>query len=373
MFSLLLQSSHNVKKSCVLKWNAICVYKRRLQFIFHQVEQLVCQKIQRNVIAALAAFLSTKRKLSVLSGLSVFLTKRKACGVLQRAFSSWNTCTKFFQFRAKSVDRIFKKMHDQPCLSEQKQKLILGCWKLAASRSLKGSLIKVLIQNVSKRALGRRFFNAWHKDTALFFEREHRLFKNKTCFSVAQKMFRFWAIHVLTRVTKSSQLIKKTLLLAVQEALRSWAFAVLVIKKVKAFESRRLLNDIKKWQCIVAIKCRFKAQDALIRKIFSRGQALNLCRFMFRLWFEYTNMNLARSKRLSAAVEHGMKRNQKWLRNAFITWIRVKTTGFGVKRIVSERLRKLFFRWHTFVEYRRSKSLLKSKLQQQASPPSNAR
>ena len=267
----------------------ICVSKRRLQFIFHQVEDLVCQNIQRSVIAALAAFLSAKRKISVLNGLSIFLTKHKASSVMQHAFSSWHNCMKFSRF------------------------------------------------------------------------------------VVGRKIFRIWAIHVYTRVMKSSQLMKRTLLCAIQKALRSWVFAVFLIKKIKTFESRRLLNRIKQWRCIVAIKCRFKSQDDLIRKIFSKRHAFKLLRFVFRTWFEYTNINLARSKRQSAAILYSIKRNQMWLRNAYITWIRVKTTGFGVKRIISERLRKLFFRWHTFVEYRRSKSLLKCKLQQQASPTGNAR
>lgn len=262
-----------MKKSCVIGWNAICVSKRRLQFIFHEVEVLVCQKIQRNVIAALAAFLSRKRKLSVLNSLSVFLTKQKASSVLQRSFLFWQSCM----------------------------------------------------------------------------------------------------IPVQTRVKKISQLMRRTSLLHLQKAVRSWAFVVFLTKKIKQFESRRLHIGIKRWRCIVAVKCRLNSQDILIQSILSKGRVLNLSRFVFRLWFEYTNVHLARSKRQLAANQYSNKRNQKWLRNAFATWIRVKTTGFGVKRIISERLRKLFFRWHTFVEYRRSKCLLKCKLQQQSSPTGNAR
>jgi hypothetical protein len=262
-----------LKKLCVLGWNAICVTKRRLQFIFHQVEVLVCQKIQRNVIAQLAEFLSQKRKLRVLNGLSVFLTKQKASGVLKRSFLFWQS-----------------------------------------------RMIPVQI-----------------------------------------------------RVTKISQLMRRTSLLNLQYAVRSWAFAVFLTKKIKQFESRRLHIGIKRWRCLVAVKCRLKSQDILIKIILSKGRVLNLSRYVFRLWFEYTNVHLARSKRQLAANQYSNKRKKKWLRNAFATWIRVQTTGFGVKRIISERLRKLFFRWHTFVEYRRSKCLLKCKLQQQSSPTGNAR
>jgi hypothetical protein len=61
------------KKSCFCGWNLICVSKRRLQDIFDQIEGPICQKIQRNVLVALSTYLSTKRRLSLLNGLSVKL------------------------------------------------------------------------------------------------------------------------------------------------------------------------------------------------------------------------------------------------------------------------------------------------------------
>jgi hypothetical protein len=351
----------------------ICTMKRRLQCIFLRAESLVCQNIQRNVLAALSAFLSLKRRVAKLNGLCVFLTKHKSSSALRRLFSFWHTCLKVSRHRANYVDRIFKASYDQHALSFRQQKQLLGCWKLVASRASKSSLLTILVQNFFKRCLGRRFFRAWQSEMALFVERENRLFKSRACFLAGQQMFRMWAIHVQTRVAKSCQLTKDTIQVAVKQAMRSWAFLVFLIKKMKFFESRRLLNRIKRWQCFVAVRCRFKTQDAFIRMILFKRHALNVCRLVFRLWFERTKINLARSKRQLAAVQHSITRNHKWLQGAFVTWIRVKTTGFGVKRILSERLRKIFFRWHTFVEYRRSKSLLKSKLQHQSSPPSNSR
>jgi len=280
---------------------------------------------------------------------------------------------KFCRFTAKSVERIFKKMQDQDCLSVRQQKQLLGCWKLAASRSSKGSLVTILIENFVKRCLGRRIFRAWQKGTASFLERESSLFKNKACFLVGQGMFHSWAIYVETLVIKRKQLLKSTLQLAALRALKSWSLIVFWNKQITSFASRRQHSRIKKWRSLVAIRQRFSAQDAFIRTILSKRYELTVGRFVFRLWVESTKVNLARSKRQLAAIQQNINRNQKRLQGAFMIWIRVKTTGFGVKRIVSERLRKLFFRWHTFVEYRRSKSLLKSKLQQQASPPSNAR
>ena len=295
------------KKSCFCGWNLICVSKRRLQDIFDQIEGPICQKIQRNVLVALSTYLSTKRRLSLLNGLSVLLIKHRASGILQLAFSSWRTAIKFSRFTAKSVYRIFKKTQDQ-----------------------------------------------------------HN-------FLVSQGSFRSWAIDVETLVTKRKQLFKRALQLAALRAFELWALIVFWNKKITSFASRRQHERIKRWRLLVAIKQRFRAQDAFIRTILCKRYELILGRFVFRLWVECTKVNLAHSKRKLAAIQQKIKTNQKRLQGAFMIWIRVKTTGIGVKRIISERLRKLFFRWYTFVEYRRSKSLLKSKLQQQSSPPSNAR
>jgi hypothetical protein len=152
----------------------------------------------------LSAFLSEKRKLCLLNGLSVFQNKQKASEVLKVAFSSWHSSTKVSCFTAKSVHRVFRIVHDR---------------------------ISIL---------------------------------------VGQGIFRAWSIHVRTLAT-----------------------------------------------------------------------------------------------RRNAAIQQSITKNRRCLLDAFAVWIRVNTTGFGVKRMLSERLRKLFFRWHTFVEYRHSKSFLKSKLQHQ--------
>jgi hypothetical protein len=362
-----------LKKSLLLRWIAICAIKRRLRFNFHQVHQSVCRKIQRNVFAALSSFLSAKRNLSVLNGLSVFLTKSKASFALQGAFSSWRTCMKFSRFTSKSVDRIFQKIHNQHSHSAHQKRQLLACWRLAASRSSKGSFVTILIQNLYQRSLGIRIFRLWQQKSPSFFEREHSLFKNRACFAVGQKILRVWAIHVQTRIMKTTELVKRNLQLVVHNAVVSWAFVASLKNKMKKFEFRRLHNRFKRWRQLLAERHRMKAKDTFIMIILAKGYTQHVCRFVFKRWVEYTKINTARSKRQSAAIQLSIKRNQLRLQSAFVTWNRVKTTGFSVKRILSERLRKLFFRWHTFVEYRRSKSLLKSKLQQQSSPPSNSR
>jgi hypothetical protein len=351
----------------------ICAFQRRLHFRFHQVQELVCRKLQRNVFSALSSFLLAKRNLSVLNGLSTFLIKRKASFALHGAFSAWRTSIKFSRFTSKSVDRIFHKVHDQHYSSAHQRRQLLACWKLVASRSSKGSFVLIFIQNFYKRSLGRRFFRFWQQATPSFSEKECSLFKNRACFFVGQKIIRVWAIHVQTRIMKSSELVKRNLQFAIHKLIVSWAFVASLRSKIKTLESKRLLSRFKRWRLIVAGRRRIKAKDALILVILSKGYVLNLCRFVHRCWVEHTKINLDRSKRQSAALQFNDKRNRMRLKCAFATWIRVKTTGFGVKRILSERLRKLFFRWHTFVEYRRSKSLLKSKLQQQSSPPSHSR
>ena len=364
---------HVFKKSLVHRWNMFCAFKRRLQFIFHQVQESVFKKIQRNVFTALSAFLFAKRKLSVLNGLSIFLTRHKASCVLQGAFTSWRTYMKFSRFTIKSVDRVFQKIRDHHCSSGDQRRQLLAFWKLAASRSSKGSLVTVLIQNFFQRSLGRRILRGWQAETLSFLERQRAIFKNRGCFFVAQRMFRFWAIHVQSRIMKSSEIAKRNAQFVTQKALMSWSFAASLKHKMKTFEFRRLLSRFKKWRWLVSARRRFNAKDAFIIIILAKGCALNLCRFVFRRWIEHTAISVARTKRKSAAIQLSIKRNQMWLHGAFGTWIQVKTTSFSLRRIISERLRKLFFRWHTFVEYRRSKSLLKSKLQQQSSPPSNAR
>ena len=210
-------------------------------------------------------------------------------------------------------------------------------------------------------------FQAMATKIAFNFLREHFLFKSRACFFVGQKCFRIWAAHVQTRVMKSRQLMMSCHQVTLQKAIISWAFVASLKNKMKTFESRRLLKAFKRWRLLTAERYHFKAKDAFIMMILAKGHAQNLCRFVFRGWVEHANISIARSKMQLAAVQLCAKRNQIWLQGAFVTWIRVKTTGFGVKRIFSDRLRKLFFRWHTFVEYRRSKSLLKSKLHQLSS------